>query len=79
VILDLAVAALVVVVLGSLAMLAWTLAVSSVAATRNARRRVADARQLLHEREVGLHRSRLRAQRQIDRLAERVRTTPGDR
>jgi hypothetical protein len=79
VILDLAVAALVVVVLGSLSLLAWTLAVSSVTATRRARRRVADARQALHEHEVGLHTSRVRAQRQIDRLAERVRTTPGDR
>jgi hypothetical protein len=78
-ILDLAVAALVVVVLGSLSLLAWTLAVSSVTATRRARRRVADARQVLHEHEVRLHTSRVRAQRQIDRLSERVRTTPGDR
>jgi hypothetical protein len=79
VILDLAVAALVVVVLGSLSMLAWTFAVSSVTATRRARSRVADARQRLHEREVEMHASRVRAQRQIDRIADRLRTTPGDR
>jgi hypothetical protein len=79
VILDLAVAALVVVVLGSLSLLAWTLAVSSVTATRRARRRVADARQHVHEREVDMHASRVRAQRHIDRLADRLRPTPGDR
>lgn len=79
VILDLAVAALVVVVLGSLSLLAWTLAVSTVTATRRARRRVADARQRFHEREVDMRASRVRAQRQIDRLADRLRTTPGDR
>ena len=79
VILDLAVAALVVVVLGSLGLLAWTLAVSSVTATRRARHRVADARQVLHEHEVRLHSSRVRAQRHIDRIADRVKSTPGDR
>jgi hypothetical protein len=78
VILDLAVAALVVVVLGSLSLLAWDLAVSSVAATQRARRRVADARERLHQREVEMHASRVRAQRQLDRIADRVRTSAGD-
>ena len=79
VILDLAVAALVVVVLGSLGMLAWTLAVSSVAATRRARQRVADARREIHRLERELHDARARTLDQLERLTDAVSATSSTR
>lgn len=78
-ILDLAVAALVVVVLGSLGMLAWTFAVSSVAATRRARRRVADARREIHRLERELHDARARTLDQLERLTDAVNATSSTR
>jgi hypothetical protein len=48
-ILDLAVAALALLVIASLGMLAWTLGVSAVRATRQGRRQVADAREIVAE------------------------------
>lgn len=53
-ILDLAVAALALVVIGSLATLAWTLAVSAVHATSRAREKVATTRRLVAEAEARL-------------------------
>jgi hypothetical protein len=53
-ILDLAVAALALVVIGSLATLAWTLAVSAVRATRRGRERVAAQRRAVADAEARL-------------------------
>jgi hypothetical protein len=53
-ILDLAVAALALVVIGSLATLAWTLAVSAVRATRHGRERVAAMRRTVADAEARL-------------------------
>jgi hypothetical protein len=78
-ILDLAVAALVVVVLGSLGMLAWTLAVSSVAATRRARLRVANARREIDRLERELHDARARTLDQLERLTDAVNATSSTR
>lgn len=75
-ILDLAVVVLALTVLISLAMLAWTLAVSSVRATRQGRRRVNEAR-----RSVTLAEQRLQAAAAdaTTNLADLVaRTAPGD-
>ena len=56
-ILDLAVAALAVAVVASLALLAWTFAVSGVHAIREGRRRVAGLRTLLTDAEARLGRT----------------------
>ena len=53
-ILDLAVAALVLVVIGSLSLLAWTLAVSSVRAVGEGRRTVAEARRTVRAADARL-------------------------
>ena len=53
-ILDLAVLVLATTVIGSLALLAWTLAVSSVRAARDAHRRVTALRGQVAEREAAL-------------------------
>jgi hypothetical protein len=60
-ILDLAVAALALVVIGSLATLAWTLAVSAVRATRHGRERVAAMRRSAADVEARLPASMARA------------------
>ena len=54
-ILDLAVVALAVAVIGSLALLAWTLAVSAVRAVADGRAEVAAARRRVTEAEARLH------------------------
>jgi hypothetical protein len=76
-ILDLAVVVLALMVLSSLAILAWTLAVSSVRAAEAGRERVAEVR-----RSVATAEGRLRstAARAMSTLAElSTRTSPGDR
>ena len=76
-ILDLAVVVLGLVVIGSLALLAWTLAVSSVRATRDGRARVAAARQSVTQAETDLRGTARRASATMAELATRI--APGDR
>ena len=81
-ILDLAVAALALLVIGSLGLLAWTLGVSSVRATRQGRRRVAIARQGLRAAEDGLPSRAADLGETLARLAARTAPStpskPGD-
>jgi hypothetical protein len=76
-ILDLAVVVLGMVVIGSLALLAWTLAVSSVHATRDGRARVAATRQSVTDAEADLRTTARRASSTMAELAARI--APGDR
>jgi len=73
-ILDLAVAALALVVIGSLALLAWTLGVSAVRSVRRGRTSVAEARRSAAESEVRLAAAAERARSTLERFARR--TTP---
>jgi hypothetical protein len=72
-ILDLAVVALALVVIGSLALLAWTLAVSAVRATRRQRREVEAARISVGEAQARIEAGSARATASLERLAERTR------
>jgi hypothetical protein len=78
-ILDLAVAALALLVIGSLALLAWTLAVSAVRSVRHGRRQVVQSR-----RAVAETRERLQARKAamtatlIDLAARTTPSKPGD-
>jgi uncharacterized membrane protein YccC len=78
-ILDLAVAALAGLVIVSLALLAWTLAVSSVRAVRTERERVVRARQRVARTEERVRASAARASAALDELAWRMTSpTSGD-
>jgi hypothetical protein len=67
-ILDLAVAALALAVVGSLALLAWTFAINGVRATRQARHRVAGLRAELADGEA-----------RLQTLARQIKIRAGDR
>jgi hypothetical protein len=71
-ILDLAVVALAVAVIGSLALLAWTLSVSAVRATNERRREVADARRRVASLEDRMRVARERAAATLTRVGERI-------
>ena len=73
-ILDIAVAALVLLVIGSLALLAWTLGYSAVRATRRGHRQVADLRTSIAEAESRLRTSADGASATLAELT--ARTTP---
>jgi len=78
-ILDLAVAALALLVVGSLALLTWTLAVSVVRAMRSGRERVADSRRTVADAEVRLRSSAADAVATLEQLAARTAPPkPGD-
>ena len=76
-ILDLAVVVLAAIVIGSLALLAWTLAINAVAATRQGRARVAQSRHAVADAEARLHATAERASTALAELTQR--TAPGDR
>jgi hypothetical protein len=73
-ILDLAVVALALVVIGSLALLAWTLGVSAVRSVRRGQGSVAEARRTVSESEVRLVAEAEQARSTLARLTRR--TTP---
>jgi hypothetical protein len=73
-ILDLAVAALALLVIGSLALLAWTLGFSAVQAVRRGRRQTADLRRIVAEAESRLRSGAAAATANLDELI--ARTTP---
>ena len=73
-ILDLAVAALALLVIGSLALLAWTLGISAVRSVGRERQRVADARRAVAVAEDQIHVSAHALAETLDGLA--ARTTP---
>jgi len=68
-ILDLAVVALALVVIGSLALLAWTLGVSAVRSVHEARASVAEARRAVAESEVRLVATAARIRSGLERVA----------
>ena len=76
-ILDIAVAVLTLVVIGSLALLAWTLAVSSVRAIREGRREVAELRATVAAAERRLVDSAAAASVRMQGLAQRT-NRPGE-
>ena len=71
-ILDAAVVALAVAVIGSLALLTWTLAVNAVRAAADGRVEVAAARRRVTETEARLHVAGARASEALARLNERT-------
>ncbi|HEX2882936.1 MAG TPA: hypothetical protein VHQ42_00015 [Candidatus Limnocylindria bacterium] len=71
-ILDLAVAALALIVIGSLALLAWTLAVTAVRATHRARQRVAFERRAVTDAEQRLRTSAARTTAALEELRRRT-------
>jgi hypothetical protein len=71
-ILDLAVVVLAAVVIGSLAVLAWTLAVSAVRASRRSRAGVADARRAIAEADARLRTAAARAGASLEELSRRT-------
>ena len=75
-ILDLAVVALALVVIGSLALLAWTLAVNAVRATRLGRSRVRSLRQSLTDAEARLQTAFSQLSTGLDDLTRRTARTP---
>ena len=76
---DLAVAALALLVIGSLALLAWTLGFSAAREARRARRRVADLRRDVVEAESRLRSSAAEASATLAQLATRITSPkPGD-
>jgi hypothetical protein len=82
-ILDLAVVALALVVIGSLALLAWTLGVSAVRSVRRGRTSVAEARRSAAESEVRLAAAAEPARSTLERFANRTApptptTQPGE-
>jgi hypothetical protein len=82
-ILDLAVVILGLLVIGSLALLAWTLAVSSVRSMERSRRRVAASRRSIADAEARLRSSAAEATARLSDLAARTTPSrpqpPGDR
>ncbi len=76
-ILDIAVAVLTLVVIGSLALLAWTLAVSARRATRDGRREVAELRAAVAAAERRLTETAADASVRLEALARRTRA-PGE-
>lgn len=77
-ILDLTVVALALVVIGSLALLAWTLAVSAVRAERRGMAGVTDARRSIAEAETRLRSSAARATTALEELRRRTEARPGE-
>ena len=75
-ILDLAVVVVALVVVGSLALLAWTLAINAVRATRLGRRRVEAARKATAHAETRLRAEAERTTATLTRLSQR--TSRGD-
>jgi len=73
-ILDVAVAALALLVIGSLALLAWTLGFSAVRATRRGRERIDDSRRVVADAEARLRSGAAGAVATLSELA--TRTTP---
>ena len=71
-ILDLAVVVLALVVIGSLALLAWTLAVSAVRASRRSLVEVGDARRSIADADARLRASAARADSTLEELARRT-------
>jgi hypothetical protein len=71
-ILDLAVVALALVVLGSLAVLAWTLAVSAVRSSRRNRAGVANARRSIADADERIRASAARARSTLEELSRRT-------
>ena len=71
-ILDTTVVALALVVIGSLALLAWTLAVSAVRASRRSLLGVADARRSIAEADARLRASAARASTTLEELSRRT-------
>jgi hypothetical protein len=80
-ILDLAVAALALVVIGSLGLLAWTLAVSGVRAVHRGRQRISVLRQTVEDGEARIQRAAVRASAALAEISQRTDRygTPGDR
>jgi hypothetical protein len=78
-ILDLAVVALAVAVIGSLALLSWTLAVTAVRAVREGRDRVVLLQRNVDEAEDRLRDAAARASATLARLEERTSPASGDR
>ena len=80
-ILDLAVAALALVVIGSLGLLAWTLAVSGVRAVQSSRQQVSLLRETVAGAEARVQRAAVRASAALAEISERTDRygTPGDR
>jgi hypothetical protein len=82
-VLDLAVVALALVVIGSLALLAWTLGVSAVRSVRRGRASVAEARRSVAEADVRLTAAAEQARSTLEHLANRTApptptTQPGE-
>ena len=77
-ILDLAVVALALAVIGSLALLVWTLAVSAVRATRDQRREVASLRQRVADADERLRLAANRAGATLERLTDEAAGATGD-
>jgi len=79
-ILDLAVAALALVVIGSLGLLAWTLAVSGVRAVHRGRRQVSVLRDTVADGEARIQRAAVRASAALAEISQRTDRygTPGD-
>jgi hypothetical protein len=77
-ILDLTVVALALVVIGSLALLAWTLAISAVRAERRALAGVTDARRSIADAEARLRISAARATAALEDLRQRTEPRPGE-
>jgi hypothetical protein len=75
-ILDLAVVALALVVIGSLALLAWTLAVSAVRAERRGLAWVADARRSTTDADARLRAAAARAEASLEELDRRIEPMP---
>jgi hypothetical protein len=71
-ILDLAVVVLAAVVIGSLAVLAWTLAVSAVRASRRSLAGVTDARRATAEADARLRTASARARAAMDEVSRRI-------
>ena len=80
-ILDLAVVALALVVIGSLGLLAWMLAVNAVSAVRDGRQRIGSARRTVAESEARIQRAAERASAALTGISQRTDQygTPGDR
>ena len=83
-ILDLAVVALALVVIGSLALLAWTLAVSAVRSSRRSLAGVTDARRSVADADARIRASASRAGSTLEELSRRTgarrapASTPGE-
>jgi hypothetical protein len=79
-ILDLAVAALALVVIGSLGLLAWALAVSAVRAVHRGRRQVGVLRDTVADGEARIQRAAVRASAALAEISQRTDRyrTPGE-